>query len=162
MDALRQTFKVDGFRNVVTLKASGNVVFDSDNTPNSKSIQDSLKKSLNVQADVFLRKFEEILAIVNEDPFKQIKEPDVKFYVTFMAEAPARKLEIPLTSSGRDVEIFSQLGLHAFSISRRVQGRSGFPNLLLEEKSGVTCTTRDWNTVQAISLLKPTEVARKK
>jgi uncharacterized protein (DUF1697 family) len=154
MDALRKGFETAGFWNLVTLKASGNVVFESDRLPKSTSIQDSLKRTLGVQSDVLLRKFEEIVVIVRDAPFKKIKEPDVKFYVTFMAETPANNLEIPLVSSRGDVEIFSQLGLVAFSVSRRVEGRSGFPNLLLEAKSGVACTTRDWNTVMAISLLK--------
>lgn len=47
----------------------------------------------------FLRKFEEIVAIVRDEPFKKIEEPDVKFYVTFMAEIATNKVEIPLVSS---------------------------------------------------------------
>ena len=108
MEALRRVFETAGFRNVSTLKASGNVVFESESPAKSPAIEDSLEKTLGFPSSVLLRKFEEIVeSFVKEQPFRNLKEPDAKFYVTFMAKSPTSKLKIPLISSRGDVEIFS-------------------------------------------------------
>ena len=38
-------------------------------------------------------------------------------------------------------------------MSRRVKGRYGFPNNLIEKELGVAATTRNWNTVRKILAL---------
>jgi len=38
-------------------------------------------------------------------------------------------------------------------VSRRVKGRYGFPNNLIEKELGVAATTRNWNTVRKILAL---------
>jgi uncharacterized protein (DUF1697 family) len=45
------------------------------------------------------------------------------------------------------LEVVAVKGLEAFVVSRRVKGRSGFPNLLVEKELGVPATTRNMTTV---------------
>lgn len=56
MDALRKSFETAGLRNVVTLKASGNVIFENDSLSKSTSFQDSLKRTVGVQSGLLFEK----------------------------------------------------------------------------------------------------------
>ena len=48
---------------------------------------------------------------------------------------------------------FKVKDLEAFSLSREVKGRYGFPNNFIEKELGVPATTRNWNTVCKVAAL---------
>jgi len=71
MEALKKIFEADGFRNVATFIASGNVLFDSTAKPDKleRKIEALLEKELGYRVDTFIRSVPELAAIVKANPY---------------------------------------------------------------------------------------------
>lgn len=98
MADLRNGFDSLGFDHISTIKASGNVIFESASTPKEKYLEDKLEKILGIKAPILLRAMEEIQSIVYLNPFNDSRVNPPKFYVTFMAQEPQKKVKIPVVS----------------------------------------------------------------
>ncbi|HEX6828594.1 MAG TPA: hypothetical protein VF104_06405, partial [Burkholderiales bacterium] len=79
-----------------------------------------------------------------------VSGPDVKLYVGFLTTAPSRVPRLPFSVTKEGLDITRVTRGEVFIVSRRVNGRFGFPNLLIEKEYGVPATTRNWNTVLKI------------
>src|SRR5262249_61226603 len=76
MEDLKKCFAAAGFKNVKTILASGNVLFESttaDEDALAKRIADKLKAELGHDVGIQIRSIDEIQKITNHDPFKKIK-----------------------------------------------------------------------------------------
>jgi uncharacterized protein (DUF1697 family) len=71
MAELKSCFEKMGFKNVATLLQSGNVVFESDLKEEElkKKIEDTLGKTFNYPAKVWVKSIENIQKIVEDNPF---------------------------------------------------------------------------------------------
>ena len=147
------------FDNVKTYIQSGNVLFDSLETNQTEltiAVEEGLYKALGYKVVVILRSLDELRDIISENPFKEKVESETeKFYVTLLAAEPTKQFELPLCSINNDAEVFQLDNLNAYCISRRINGKSGFPNLLVEKKLGVPATTRNWNTINNLAKTSP-------
>ena len=154
MDDLANVFVSIGLKNVTTYIQSGNVIFETTRTNRdalTKKIEEALDRLLGYQVKVFLRTADELETLVRLDPFKNVKTgADAKPYVTFLAEAPGREVKVPLMSLQGDVEIIRISGCDVLSLSRRIKGRSGYPNNFIEKEFGLPATTRNWATVTKV------------
>jgi uncharacterized protein (DUF1697 family) len=153
MEELRRACASLGFKNVKTYIQSGNVIFETSETSShllTARIEKELHRLLGYEVTVFLRTTLEVEEIVKHDPFKGLKFADVKMYVTFLSEELNARPKLPLLSSTKDVEVFQIRNREAFSLSRKKNGRFGFPNNLIEKELGVLATTRTWTTVGKI------------
>ncbi len=150
MESLREIFESLGFENVKTYINSGNVIFDAEDDSKDmvKKIENKISKVIGYEVAVFLKTIKEIQDIVKTNHFKKIKK-DETAYVTFLPlELKAPK--VPIASNNGDVEVLSLKNNVAFSISRKINGRYGFPNGLIEKKLKCLATTRNWNTINKI------------
>src|SRR5579885_1876115 len=99
MDALRAAFLSQGLENVKSLLASGNVVFDTQETDVpalAGHIEAALQERFGHQIPVILRTLDEIRTLVESDPFRNVNmTPQTRLYVTFLAEEPASAPAIP-------------------------------------------------------------------
>ncbi len=155
MAALKAAFESMGFRNVRTVLASGNVVFESRKTgPDlAAPMARGLAKAFGFPVPVILRSTRELKAMVASDPFKAVPGgPDVRLYVTFRpkkapALPPARLPEPPA-----GVRIIRIDPGEVYSVVRLSQG-AGTPDLMafLERTLGRDVTTRNWQTVIKIA-----------
>jgi uncharacterized protein (DUF1697 family) len=152
MTALAEIFTDAGFSNVKTFIQSGNVVFDSPET-NIETVETKLDaamtKSLGYHVDLLLRTAEEIVQMVNGQPFHGIDESaDVKKYVTFAGQLLPDSVKLPLLSTAGDVELLSISGNTIFSLAHPAKdGRYGFLNIFIEKILRIPTTTRNWNTI---------------
>jgi len=151
MSDLKSGFESLGLARVSTYKASGNVIFESESAPQAEYLDKKLGRALGVKAPILLRSIEEVRSIVDLNPFKDSKADPPKFYVTFMAQDPQKKVKIPVLSQKGDVELIHRRNLDIFSISHSVKGSFGFPNSFIESSFEVIGTTRDWKTVIGLS-----------
>ncbi|MGB8958142.1 MAG: DUF1697 domain-containing protein [Candidatus Aminicenantales bacterium] len=155
MAALKSAFESMGFRNVRTLLASGNVVFEAPgrDTRLDRTISRGVEKAFGFPVKAVLRTGRELQAMVDSDPFKGVPSgPDIKLYVTFLAlRTPGRsRIRVPASVKGvrivrvRPGEIFS-----AVTLSPGV----GTPDLMafLEQAIGSEVTTRNWQTVTKLA-----------
>jgi uncharacterized protein (DUF1697 family) len=156
MSDLKATFEIMGLKNVRTLLASGNVIFESSRTDEealAKSIEAELKKAFHRDIRVIVRNLEALKKLRSSEPFKGIKlTPSLRFYITFLsgniqsppADASEAKhqdgLRILRTTPG---EVISVIDLSRGKGTTDLMGR-------LEKEYGANATTRNWNTVLKI------------
>jgi uncharacterized protein (DUF1697 family) len=133
---------------------SGNVIFDlesGDAQALVQSVRELLRSSFGFDEPWFVRDLEILRTLVNDDPFTDAPEDDIyEQCITFLPDAPLPWPESPLRSSRNDVEIFARTTTEAFSITRRIAGKSGYATALLERIFKIEVTTRNWNTIRRI------------
>jgi uncharacterized protein (DUF1697 family) len=154
MAALAEAFSSLGFRNVRTLLASGNVLFETratDTRALAKSIERRIKRALGLEASVILRTRRALQQLLEADPFKGIPvSPNTRLFVTFLSEKPRTALKIPYQSPEKSFRILRLSGRDVCSVL--VLGPQWSRNLrqmdILEKEFGKKITTRTWNSVQ--------------
>jgi uncharacterized protein (DUF1697 family) len=149
MDALRKLLENDGFTDVKTLLASGNVVFDSKQSDAAKlrsKLQKLIKDEFGFDVPVILRSDKEIAALIKADPFKGVKvDKDTRLYVTFLGNSSSIKI-------GKD---HKENGIHAIGkdyVASVLHLGTGTPDHMdyLVKKFSSSITTRNWNTILKI------------
>ncbi|HEX5610889.1 MAG TPA: DUF1697 domain-containing protein [Solirubrobacterales bacterium] len=95
-EELRAEFEALGFSEVATFRASGNVVFASDEGSEAKltgTVEAGLGDALGYEVPVFLRSCAEVKAIAAQQPFdaKQVAASKGKLQVLFLDKAPSAK-----------------------------------------------------------------------
>jgi uncharacterized protein (DUF1697 family) len=156
MDALRRIFEDAGHSNVATYIQSGNVVFDSaerDAHALEEGIEGRLREALGFEVAVLLRTFDEVAAVVRQEPFApRGAEDGATVYVTFMREKPGADLRRSLTSLGNDdVEVRVKKREVFVLVRRNVSAVDAiFSNSLFGKKSGGGTTTRNLKTLSKI------------
>ncbi len=98
MENLREMFEAMGFKNVQTVLASGNVVFESDEL-NTSSIENALeiglKKDLGYKVAALVKSSFDIEELVKSNPFGGLEiTPQTRFYITFFKGASAIDLRV--------------------------------------------------------------------
>jgi len=155
MDELRKAFEALGFKDVKTILASGNVLFDAPKaSPLSllRDIEAKLEVALGHQISVLLRSLGKIQDLADACPFEHIKvTPRTRLYVTFLSEKPKSELKIPHESPDKSFIILRASSSEVCSIltlSPKAQTTDlmGF----LEKAFGRNITTRNWNTITKI------------
>lgn len=160
MEDLRRALASLGFKNVKTLLASGNVVFETAEPQASvvgEKIEKKLKTAFGTDIGVLVRKISELSRLVETDPFKGVKvTPQTRLYVTFLSEKPKSRLKVPFESSDKDFKILSVTD-HEVCCALTLTPKSGTLDLMgfIEKEFGRKVTTRNWNTI--IKVMKAVE-----
>jgi len=129
---LRSVFEELGFKNVASVIASGNIVFNSPARSASaleKKIEDALPKKLGFKSITIIRSQTEIEALVKKDPFKGIEDEKPNYLiVTFFKDHTKELCTVVDLSADKTLNFMSAL----------------------EKKHGKAITTRTWKTVHRI------------
>jgi uncharacterized protein (DUF1697 family) len=155
MAALKKTFEAMGFRDVRTVLASGNVVFEAIGRDPQLDLEISqgLEKAFGFPVPVILRTVRELRAIVASEPFKGAPSgPNVRLYVTFLAQKKPGLSGLRPPSSVKGVSIVRVSPGEIFSVVTLSPG-VGTPDLMafLEKAVGKEVTTRNWQTVAKLA-----------
>jgi uncharacterized protein (DUF1697 family) len=154
MDSLRRAFAEAGAGEAATYIQTGNVVFDVPEDGREAffdRIAEAVGDLLGGEATLIYRPLEDLAALVKRPPFDGVAPgPDVKRYVAFLSRRAVFRPALPLVREKDGLEIVGTRGPDVFLLSRRVGGRFGFPNLLVEKAYGVPATTRNWNTLEGL------------
>jgi uncharacterized protein (DUF1697 family) len=112
-----------------------------------------LEETFGRKTDIILRTAEEIQAIVDLDPFKDVSiTPATRLYVTFLGNRAAAgqesTLKAPYESPERDVRIL-RIADGAIYSTLTLSPQRGTVDLmqLIEQAFGKNVTTRSWNTI---------------
>ncbi len=153
MADLKKTFVAMGFKNVRTLLASGNVLFESgraDAKAVAGEIAAGLKKSSEKDFGVAVRSRRDLEKLRSADPFEGIAvTPSIRLYVTFLgASFKPHTLAIPFSTPQGEFRILRVTPTEAFSVLDLAKGK-GTPEAMsrIEKEFGSDVTTRNWNTV---------------
>ena len=153
MKRLAQAFESLGFKNVRTLLASGNVLFEAppqDPARLVRKIEARLEKTLGHEITVIIRTPDDLQALADLNPFRRIRvTPRTRLFVTFLSEKPRTRLKIPYTSPDKSFRILRLTRGALCSVL--TLGPQWAKNLrlmdILEKEFGKRITTRSWSTV---------------
>ena len=159
MQALREVFESLRFRNVETVIASGNVVFESSAIPKAggargleEKIEAALKTALGYEVATFLRTPPELAEIVRRRPFDlALEPPGAVVYALFLRNRPAPSLAEAVRSleTGNDE---ARVGAREIYWLRRERGKdSDVFGTRLGKLLGSETTARNMNTVRKIA-----------
>ncbi len=151
MADLKAAFVAVGCEGVATYIQSGNVIFaarTADLPVVGRKLRPKLRALIGAEAVVLFRSHGDLEEAVRRVPIKaNADDPEAKLYVSFLSRPPRRKVAFPLISAAAALEV-SRLGeAEVFVVSRKKNGRYGFPNNFVEQQFGVPATTRNWATV---------------
>ncbi len=154
MAELRNQMEKQGFRNVITLLNSGNVIFETETTvvgELEKTVADFLKHCFGFPVPVLIRKSEDLRKIQQHNPFGGVKiTKDIRLYVSFLKQAPDADVLLPWMSEDRSFQILDVKEKMVFSVLDLSVSGTVKAMEILERFYGKEITTRNWNTVQKI------------
>ena len=151
MSDLKIELEKAGLKNVVTILASGNIIFESNEKDTHKlaeKVEAALEKKYKRKIRAIVRHLDDLRQLEKAKPFKGIEvTKDTRLYVTFLDKKPAEHLK---TTS----EFFRVLKTSPFAVCSVLvlTPKRGTLDLMssLEKHYGRDITTRNWNTVQKI------------
>lgn len=143
-----------GFAHPRTLIASGNVLFDTDETDEAAlraRIETGLAKAFGFDIGTVLRSMDELAGMIAADPFAGQQESEAQMlYVTFLADPETQRLELPCRLDG-DFEVVKVLPREIFHIAwRKPDGRytAETQNVIWKPfGKKILWTNRNWNTI---------------
>ena len=108
-EKLKVAFESLGFKNVATVIASGNVVFDS-SSKNSGALETKIEKTLpeklGFKSTTIIRSKDELLQLVAKDPFKGVKDEKPNYLVvTFFKDRTPELASDPMPPNASDTFI---------------------------------------------------------
>lgn len=157
MAELKGVMEGMGYRDVKTALASGNVVFEAGKEkPEAvvKKLESALAKKFGFEIGVIVRSMEEIEKMLAAKPFKNVKvTPNTRRYVTFLAAPPASLAALKSEYAGYKVlKVTKGEVYHVLELNPKVKTPDVMK--LLGKAYGKKITTRNWNTIEKIVLLK--------
>lgn len=156
MKRLGTAFESLAFKNVKTLLASGNVLFETRPVSRerlARKIEEKLRKIFGHEIGTIIRTVEELRILADSQPFQGIRvTPRTRLFVTFLSEKPQTSLKIPYLSPDKSFRILSRTDAEVCSVL--TVGPQWAKNLrqmnILEKEFGKKVTTRSWNTVARV------------
>ena len=176
MADLQDTFAAAGAKNVRTVIASGNVIFDAPAvlgpmrarilkkvgallrsegvgraTPPQRASAMGNPRSGSPPVIAF-RTLPYLERLIESAPFGAlVNDKRLKLYVLFLSGKPKRMPAFPITIPKEAIEVLGMFEQDALVVSRRKpNGMYGFPGLWTDKEIGVASTARNWNTVVRI------------
>lgn len=151
MEELKGIFIQQGFNNVETFIASGNVIFDfisgkSDKLENK--IEKFLSVKLGYEVAVFLRTNKEIEDIINNSPFPKSSIENAKAYnIAFIKKQLNAQSQGILADLKTEIDDLKSKGREVFWLCKVKQSDSKFSNAVFERKLKIDATFRGMKTI---------------
>jgi uncharacterized protein (DUF1697 family) len=154
MADLKALYEGLGFTDVQTYVQSGNVLFNSAKGSAAglgAAIESQISKTFGFSVPVVIRSPKELQKALAGNPFLNGRSEDpARLYVTFLAAAPSKAALAGLEIPSQPDDEFIIRGREVFLFCPAGYGQTKLTNNLFEKKLGVTATTRNWNTVNAL------------
>lgn len=149
MEDLRRVFDALGYDGVRTVRATGNVLFETRTTAArslTRRIEDALADAFGYRISVVVRTKDELERLLEANPFAKVDvTPGTRMHVTFLKE-PADAADLPRGPG------FEVLGIFDGAVCSVVHPSGTTPDLMsaLDRAFGKEVTTRTWSTVERI------------
>lgn len=157
MSDLQSLFEELKFKNIRTYIQSGNVIFECNKSnPNdlAKRIEEKIFQHYKFEVPAIIRHRNEITNILNNNPFITKRNEDIdKLYVTFLSDEPKSEDINKLQTITHDSDEFEISGQEIFIFCPNGYGRTKLTNNLFENKLKLKATTRNWKTIEKLSVL---------
>lgn len=114
------------------------------------ALRDRIQAKLPFKAQMMICPVRELLDLAAPDPIPK----GAKAFLSVMEKTPRTVPPLPLcrpTKDAWEVRILQVSGRYVLSLCRRLGKNILYPNEVVEKEFGMAATTRNWNTISAIS-----------
>jgi uncharacterized protein (DUF1697 family) len=151
MSELKKCLETAGFKNVKTVLASGNVVFETRAASREsleRKVEAAMQKGLDRVFATTVRSIDELAALLSSDPYKSYEvAPKAKRIVTLLYAKPKSAVKLPIELEG--ARILCVRGTEVFSAYVPSPKGPVFMSLI-EKTFGKDVTTRTWDTLAKV------------
>lgn len=152
MDRLRELFESLEFKNVETLIASGNVIFDArsdDAAALERKIEKHLEDALGYEVVTFVRSTSEVRAVSEYQPFRDAEK--CALTVAFLKSSPDADAKKRIAALGSSNDEFHLHDREVYWLCRTRMSESVFFGAKLEKTFGMPTTMRNVTTVRKLA-----------
>lgn len=146
-----QAFLDAGAMQAASFLVNGTLVFDAPATRGKAVVRAAtarLHEVCGLVEPAFLRRVDELAALVASDPFAAVDRAAVyECCVTFTATDAPDLPPLPLSSRRGDVRLLAASGGNVLSVCYKLGNTPGSPNAFIEKTLGANASTRAWNTI---------------
>jgi len=152
MPELRSALEEAGFGEVQTYLQSGNVVLESRAKPESvrKKVEGVIAERFGLEIAVVVRTRAELAAVVRKNPLGEVATDPKRHQVTFLSKKLAAKAVRELEEAATAKERVVVAGREVYAWHPSGAARSKLWSKLAGKGLGVTATSRNWTTVEAL------------
>ena len=152
MPALREALEEAGFTDVQTYLQSGNVVLESRAKPETvrRKVEKLIEEEFGLEIAVVVRTRAELAAVAKRNPHKKVATEPKRYQVTFLSKKLPAKVVRELEEAAAPDERVVVAGREVYAWHPKTIARSKLWNQLAGKKLGVTATSRNWATVEAL------------
>jgi uncharacterized protein (DUF1697 family) len=152
MPALREALAEAGFGDVQTYLQSGNVVLASRAKPEAvrSNVERVIEERFGLDIPVVVRTKAELSAVVKRNPLKQVATNPKAYQVTFLERKLPAKTVRELEDAAAPEEQVVVAGREVYAWHPQTIARSKLWAKLAGKTLGVTATSRNWTTVEAL------------
>ena len=144
-----------GFGDVVTYLQSGNVVCSGRGGSRAvaRTIAGGIEETFGMAVPVVVRTDRELAGTLGTSPLAHLEDDPKKLHVTFLDRVPDPERVRTLESDAERFapERLAVVGPDVFLHCPGGYGETPLTNAFLERRLGVTATTRNWRTVEALA-----------
>ncbi|MBC7901398.1 MAG: DUF1697 domain-containing protein [Saprospiraceae bacterium] len=154
MEMLRATLGSLGFENVKSYINSGNLIFETAKTVDNElaeRIHDAIKKDFDFDISVMVRSMDEIVGLIENNPFVGQFENDKDLHIIFLREFLSEDQEAILQTHNSENEKIAVRGREIFYLLRISIIDSVLGKGFIDKKLKIPATARNWRTVKKIT-----------
>ena len=152
MPELREALEGAGFKDVRTHLQSGNVVLESTAKPESvaRKCERVISERFKLEIPVVVRTRAELAGVVKRNPLGKVATDPKRYQVSFLSARLSAKVVRELKDAAADSEQVVAIGREVYAWHPRTIARSKLWTKLAGKGLGVTATSRNWATVEAL------------
>jgi uncharacterized protein (DUF1697 family) len=152
MGELREALEDAGFKDVRTYLQSGNEVLESTAKPESvaRKCERVIAKRFGLEIAVVARTRADLARIVKRNPLGKVAREPKRYQVSFLSAKLAAKVVRELEAAAADSEQVVVIGREVYAWHPKTIARSRLWTKLAGKGLGVTATSRNWTTVEAL------------
>ena len=152
MGELREALEDAGFTNVRTYLQSGNVVLESTAKPESvaRKCERVIAKRFGLEIPVVVRTRADLARIVKRNPFGKAAKDPKRYQVSFLSAKLAAEVVRKLEAAAAESEQVVVSGREVYAWHPKTIAQSRLWTLLAGKGLGVSATSRNWTTVEAL------------
>ena len=152
MPALRDALEKAGFTAVQTYLQSGNVVVESRAKPETvqRKVEELIEERFGLRIAVVVRTRAQLAAVVKRNPHAGVATEPKRYQVTFLSKKLPAKVVRELEEAAASDERVVVAGREVYAWHPQTIARSKLWTKLAGKGLGVTATSRNWTTVEAL------------
>jgi uncharacterized protein (DUF1697 family) len=153
MSELKLELTREGFKNVQTYLQSGNLILEDQRSKSvvNTIVTDVIKNKFNLEISVFTYPTNTFRAFFNSNPFCDPSFEIKKIYFSFLKTEPDQNLLNQFLNINFSGEKFIYAPGILYCYYENGYGRSTISGPSIEKKIKVSCTSRNFNTVQKLA-----------